>query len=346
MSRSVKTLAVSLVATTALGLLITLQPFASEGDPDVTAEVALTFQDEQIAESSGLVVRGDRVFTINDSGDGPYVYAVDRSSGETVAVTTFDDEDPEDLEAIAPGSGRSLWVGDIGDNQRSRGSVRVHRLVPSPTGGTVEARSFDLVYPDGAHDAETLLVHPRTEELLVVTKRPFIGGVVYRAPTPLREGELHQLQEVGAVSGMVTDGAFLPDGRHVVVRTVGGAAVYTYPGFDKVAEFALPVQDQGEGIAIGDDGRVYLSSEGELSDVLVMDLPPLEPADSAVDEAVPTAGGDRGRDDAEDDAGPAPDEGNGAGLGRPPGYVLAAVLGSAVVGLLVRASRRRSRRRR
>lgn len=346
MSRSVKTLAVSLVATTALGLLITLQPFASEGDPDVTAEVALTFQDEQIAESSGLVVRGDRVLTINDSGDGPFVYAVDRSSGETVAVTTFDDEEPEDLEAIAPGRGRSLWVGDIGDNRRSRGSVRVHRLVPSPAGGTVEARTFDLVYPDGAHDAETLLVHPRTEELLVVTKRPFIGGVVYRVPAPLREGRLHQLEQVGAVSGMVTDGAFLPDGRHLVVRTLGAAAVYTYPGFDKVAELVLPVQDQGEGIAVGDDGRIYLSSEGELSDVLVMDLPPLEPAVSPEPEADPAAGENDVRDAAEDDAGPAPDEGNGAGPGRPPGYVLAAVLGSAVVGLLVRASRRRSRRRR
>jgi hypothetical protein len=235
-------------------------------------------------------------------------------------------------------------VGDIGDNRRSRGSIRVHHLEPSPSGGTVDASTFDLVYPDGSHDAETLLVHPRTEELLVVTKRPFIGGVVYRAPSPLREGGLHQLEQVGSVSGMITDGAFLPDGRHVVVRTLGGAAVYTYPGFDKVAEFRLPVQEQGEGIAVGDDGRVYLSSEGELSDVLVMDLPPLEAVDDAADELdepaapAPTA--------ARNDTGPAPDEGNGAGLGRPPGYVLAAVLGSAVVALLVRASRRRGRRRR
>jgi hypothetical protein len=344
MSRSVKTLAVGLVATTAVGLLITLQPFASEGDPDVAPQVALTLQDEEIAESSGLVVRGDRVFTINDSGDGPYVYAVDRASGETVAVTAFDDEDPDDLEAIAPGRGRSLWVGDIGDNRRSRGSIRVHHLEPSPSGGTVDASTFDLVYPDGSHDAETLLVHPRTEELLVVTKRPFIGGVVYRAPSPLREGGLHQLEQVGSVSGMITDGAFLPDGRHVVVRTMGGAAVYTYPGFDKVAEFRLPVQEQGEGIAVGDDGRVYLSSEGELSDVLVLDLPPLEEVDDAADEVdEPAAPVPKG---AGDDTGPAPDEGNGAGLGRPPGYVLAAVLGSAVVGLLVRASRRRGRRRR
>jgi hypothetical protein len=263
-------------------------------------------------------------------------------------VTTFDDEDPEDLEAIAPGRGRSLWVGDIGDNRRARGSIRVHHLEPSPSGGTVDASTFDLVYPDGSHDAETLLVHPRTEELLVVTKRPFIGGVVYRAPGPLREGGLHQLEQVGSVSGMITDGAFLPDGRHLLVRTLGGAAVYTYPGLDKVAELRLPVQEQGEGIAVGDDGRVYLSSEGELSDVLVMDLPPLEAVGDAPDDATDAVGEPAAPAPtaARDDTGPAPDEGNGAGLGRPPGYVLAAVLGSAVVGLLVRASRRRGPRRR
>ena len=339
MSRRVKYLAVlgGLVAVGMLGMLATLSPFASEGDPDLEAEVAVTLQDETIAESSGLVVRGDRLYTVNDSGDGPHVYAVDLATGETTGVTTFDDEEPEDLEAIARGRGQSLWVGDTGDNRRARGSITVHRLVPPPGGGTVRAETYDLAYPDGPHDAETLLVHPRTERVLVVTKRPFLGGVVYQAPEELRAGELHQLEPVGAVSGYVTDGTFLPDGRHVLVRTSGGAAVYTYPGFEKVAEFELPVQDQGEGIAIGDDGRVYLSSEGELSDVLVMDLPPLDPPREAAD---PSSAEPR------DDSGPAPDEGNGAGLGRPRGYVVAAVLGSAVVGLLVRASRRRSRRRR
>ncbi len=340
MSRRIKYLAVlgGLVAVGMLGMVAALSPFASEGDPSLEAEVAVTLQDETIAESSGLVVRGDRLYTVNDSGDGPYVYAVDLGTGETVGVTTFDDEEPEDLEAIARGRGRSLWVADTGDNRRARGSVRVHRLVPPPGGGTVAAETYDLAYPDGPHDAETLLVHPRTERVLVVTKRPFLGGVVYQAPEELRAGELHQLEPVGAVSGFITDGTFLPDGRHVLVRTSGGAAVYTYPGFEKVAEFELPVQDQGEGVAIGDDGRVYLSSEGELSDVLVMDLPPLGSPGEAADPAA--------EPEPENDAGPAPDEGNGAGLGRPRGYVIAAVLGSAVVGLLVRASRRRSRRRR
>lgn len=322
----------ALLASFVIGLAVVYSPFASEGDPELEAEVAVTFQDEAISESSGLVVRGDRLHTINDSGDGPKVYAVDRRTGETVAVDEFSDEEPEDLEALAPGPDGTLWVGDIGDNRRARGSIQVHRFVPSDEGGRVRAATYELAYPDGPHDSEALLVHPRTGRVLVVTKRPIVGGAVYRAPKVLREGGVHQLERAGAVSGMITDGTFLPDGRHVLVRTSGGAAVYTYPGFDRVAEFLLPLQEQGEGIAAGDDGRVYLSSEGVFSDVLVMDLPALDvPADAA-----------------REDSGPVPDEGNGAGSGRL-GYVLGALAGAltgaAVVTVLVRAARRRSRRR-
>ncbi len=333
---------VGLLGGTLAGVLAIVSPFASEGDPDLSAEVVVTFQDEAIDESSGLVVRGDRIYTMNDSGGGPVVYAVDRRTGETAATTTFADQDPDDLEALAPGRRGSLWVGDTGDNRRERGSIRVYHLTPPREGGSVEADSFDLSYPDGPHDAETLLVRPGTQRLFVVTKRPFIGGVVYRAPRTLGADQVNRLEPVAKVSGMITDGTFLPDGDHVLLRTTGGAAVYTFPGWEKVAEFVLPLQDQGEGIAVGRDGRAYLSSEGEHSDVLVMDLPPLDEPAADPTAADPTA--DAGNA-AQHDEGPAPGEEDGALPGRPAGYAVAAVLGSALVALLVRASRRRGRRR-
>jgi hypothetical protein len=340
MNRRDKYLAMGLLATAVITMVVVYSPFASDGAPEVEAEVDVTFRDERIDESSGLVVRGDRLYTINDSGDGPYVYAVDRETGGTVAVNVFAEETPVDLEALAPGRDGTIWVGDIGDNARVRGSIRVHRIEPAHAGGRVPATTYELAYPDRPHDAEALLVHPRTERVLVVTKRPLLGGVVYRAPEELREGKVHQLEAVAKVSGMITDGTFLPDGRHVLLRTSGGAAVYTYPDFERVAEFLLPVQDQGEGIAVGEDGRIYLSSEGEFSDVLVMDMPPLsEPEAGDAAETEPEAG-------EEPPAGPAPETEDGPGLGRPPGYAVAAVAGAALVAVFVRASRRRSRRRR
>ena len=43
----------ALIAVGMLGMVVTLSPFASEGDPSLEAEVAVTFQDATIAESSG-----------------------------------------------------------------------------------------------------------------------------------------------------------------------------------------------------------------------------------------------------------------------------------------------------
>lgn len=360
MSRLIRYFAVGVVgllAIASIGGTASLARFEPDGSADVPAEVVTTLTDDAVDESSGLVVRGDLLFTVNDSGDGPHVYAMDRVSGELTDVSTYDDEDPFDVEAIAPGRGDALWVGDIGDNQRVRGSIRLHRFVRPATGGAERAETYELSYPDGPHDAETLLIHPRTERALVVTKRPLIGGVVFRAPRRLRDGGMHRLEQVAAVPGFVTDGAFFPDGHHVVLRTYGTAGVYTYPGIEPVGEqFDLPLQDQGEGIAVGEDGRLYLSSENVPNDVLAVEVPdevasamdargeteaPADPDPDSTDPAPEAA-------DAvdEDGAGDAAGDGTRPDLGQPQVYLLAAAVGAGVVALLVRAARRRGRRTR
>ena len=72
---------------------------------------------------------------------------------------------------------------------------------------------------------------------------------------------------------MATDGAFFPDGRHLIVRNYTQAAVYTFPDLAEVGSFTLPSQQQGEGIAVLADGSVLVSSEGQYSDVLRVELP-------------------------------------------------------------------------
>lgn len=327
-------------------------PLIPQGAGGGSAEVVTSFADPEIDESSGLVVRGRWIHTVDDSGDGPVVYTVDRVTGETARVTTYADDDPEDVEALAPGSGGTVWVGDIGDNRRARGTLSVHRL--RPAGGRVEPATYRLRYPDGPHDAEALLVHPRTGRLLVVTKRPFLGAEVFRAPARLRPGKLHELEHVSTVPGLVTDGTFLPDGRHVLLRTYSTAAVLTYPGLEPVGDFDLPAQEQGEGVAVGDDGRVYLSSEGVGAEVLVMDLPVRiaralrpEPATSPSPAPGPTPS-PAPSGSAGDGDGPTTASGgggdDGADLLLPAGgYAVAGGLAAAVL-LGLRAARRRGRR--
>ena len=269
------------------GVLVVPFVLAAASTPADRSEVLFSFTDPQIVESSGLAVVGGLVVTTNDSGDSGRVFTVDPSSGDTVGTTQWANE-ATDVEALAPGAKGTVWVADIGDNRAARESVSVTWMPVGRGDRTAEAPSFELVYPDGPHDAESLLADPRTGRLYVVTKEVF-GGTFYAAPEKLSVGAPNRLERAGAVGdalSLATDAAFFPDGRHLIVRGYTVARIYAFPSLAEVATVNLPGQRQGEGIAVDDDGRVLLSSEGVHSDVLRLDLPrdvrdllaPAEPA--------------------------------------------------------------------
>ncbi|WP_148611250.1 hypothetical protein [Nocardioides rubriscoriae] len=269
--RTTRTAARAVALAVAVPFVVGLVDLASAGAAP-SGRVELTFTDPAIVESSGLVARDGLVVTVNDSGDTGRVFAVDRRTGDTVGVTTWSD-DPEDVEALAPAGAGHVWVADIGDNAEARDSVSVTRV---PVGrGDHDVRgdvtTYELVYPGGARDAETLLVDP-DGRLVVVTKGVF-GAEVLRAPARLDPGRPNRMRAVGTARAIATDGAFWPDGRHLVVRGYSSASVYAWPSLGLVARFDLPDQPQGEGITVDEDGVVLISTEGVRTDVLRVRLP-------------------------------------------------------------------------
>lgn len=246
--------------------------------------------DRQVTESSGLVDLGSRVLTINDSGDDAVVYVVDPRTGETVGRTTYADE-VSDVEALALGPDGDVWVGDIGDNGGSRTGVTVHRVPPPRDGDRrVTATTYDLVYRGGARDAETLLVSP--EGRLIVVSKGLFGGQVWQGPEQLSDNRANVLTPVGDAGGLITDGAWFPDGRHVVLRDYDFAYIYdvTETPWRYVHRLNIPDLQQGEGIAVRGDGDLLISSEGQRQPVVVVPLP-TDVAD-AVAPSQAAAGGD------------------------------------------------------
>ena len=264
----------------------------------VQAQVAFTFADARITESSGLAssATGELLFTHNDSGDAARVYAVG-GDGRTVATYLLPGVEPRDWEDMARGpdeQGRSsLWLGDIGDNSAVRGEgIVVHRVLEPVPDGRVEVTteaptSFWLRYPDGPRDAEGLAVHPQTGRLYVVTK-PLVGAAqVYVAPQLLDADGPNVLEQVGTVlprsTGtpggpgigafaqlLVTAAAFSPDGTRFAVRTYTDVYEYAVTGGGlgaalrgEPAVTALPETGQGEGLTYTRDGAaLFVSSEG------------------------------------------------------------------------------------
>ena len=86
-------------------------------------------------------------------------------------------------------------------HDRSEDDERPRVVQPDVRGICDDANHFDVTtlrfaYADGrSHNAEALLVHPKTGRLYVVTKNSS-GGAVYRAPAQLRTGAVNILTKV------------------------------------------------------------------------------------------------------------------------------------------------------
>jgi len=264
-------------------------------------------KDESIDESSGLVASRTSpgaYWTHNDSGDGPFIYAFN-TRGESLAtyrVTGATNRDWEDVAAgPGPQQGRSyLYIGDIGDNDAVRSEVIVYRvpepeLKPTDKNSskkrpltTEPAEAIRLVYPDGKHDAETLLVHPTTGNLYILTKVAFANPTVYEAPAPLTAGNTIRLKKIGQVhvpslfGGALTGGSVSPDGRRVALCDYFQGYELTLPpastNFDdiwkqKMTGFDLGKRKQGEAVTYRIDGRALLAtSEGKHTDLFQVEL--------------------------------------------------------------------------
>jgi len=147
-----------------------------------------------LPEASGLAASRrlpGTLWTHNDSG-GPVVYALD-TAGAITGQLRLTGAKVEDWEAIAVGpcpGGSCIYVGDIGDNDAERKRITVYRVAEpvSGSGGQAPVTGvFHATYPDGAHDAETLLTGP-DGTLFVVTKGDTGPIAVYRFPKELKPG--------------------------------------------------------------------------------------------------------------------------------------------------------------
>ncbi len=263
-----------------------------------------TIGDERITESSGLArsLQHEGIWwTTNDSSDSARIFAVN-SDGEVEAEVTFGAE-PRDVEAIAVGSDGNIYIADIGDNLGDQDKVTVY-VVKEPddlSDQQVKYRAFDFEYPDGPHNAEALLVEPKTDRLFIVTKEGKNGAIysLGKGEQPSRR-DVNTLSRMGTAPAIVTDGTFTPDGKWMILRDPTAMSVWSWPGAKTKLTTSLPLQPRGESIAMGpDDKSVLIGSEGESSPVYQVAIPTKKAAPQATETPKPQSASGSGAADTD-----------------------------------------------
>jgi hypothetical protein len=237
----------------------------------ITGRVA----DPSANELSGLVRSRSQpglLWSHDDSGAGPVLFGL-AADGRVATRPTVTGAQAVDWEDIAAGPARDrralLYIGDIGDNAARRSSVDVYRVAEPRVGATATAPAarLQLRYPDGAHDAEALLVDPLRGDLVIVTK--VLGAArAYRASARLPAGSQTTLRRGAAVSlSLVTAGDVSADGRVVVLRGYDRLAVWLRRGREPLtttlrrtpclSPTSLAGEGQGEAIALDRRGASF-----------------------------------------------------------------------------------------
>jgi hypothetical protein len=249
-------------------------------------EPACTIKDDRLTSVSGMAVRADGTWVINDRGAVLYRLRPDCS------VAAVRDLGPEltklgitltDVEDLAVGPDGWLWLSDTGGNRKARSTVTLVGWKDAET----PVRTVELRYSSGTHDTETLMFDT-VGRAVVVTKVPGSAPAeVFASRLPLGSGgdgtqsltlvgttSLPRVDGAGPGSRLITAGDVDRTGTYVVLRTYTDGWEFDAPDGD-VAEalvsgqprrVPLPKTKQGEAIAYSEDGSELLTT-GEGSPV-------------------------------------------------------------------------------
>ncbi|MEY3733839.1 MAG: hypothetical protein RL347_1198 [Actinomycetota bacterium] len=253
------------------------------------------FDSERLSEISGLAssaLHEGIVWAHNDSGGGPFLYALDIETCEIRATLKVRGVDAVDPEAIAIGTGAggapAIWWGDIGDNTGERRYVEIHEITEPGEllDGAVTPTTY-RVRLDRAEDAEALVADG--DQLWLIGKG-LTGGTIWRLPSPLPQGDTSRAKAVGTEDALVTDAAMRPGGGYAV-RDYSEVRIYSgQPPGTLIERMPLPEQIQGEAMTWTADGTgLIVASEGDDRLLLVPVTSPVENSASQPTDTETTA---------------------------------------------------------
>jgi len=204
--------------------------------------------------------QSSRLFAVSETG-GTNI-AVTDATGAKVGAISFS-ADTESVQGLAVYSG-SLFVGDVGDSKGKRNKITVYKL-PLEVGNQ-SYNSYDFRYPDGAHDAKSVLVSGRGR-IYIVTAGENPG--IYYAELELSRSGVNKLSRASDAPAGVTDGVFLSDGVTMALRTGSGVQVVDASSWETRATLTYQGAPEGESITTFSGDRMLVGAGPQLREEAV-----------------------------------------------------------------------------
>jgi hypothetical protein len=260
-----------------LCILFSATSLAQTASPEILGHLAT----DKIREASGIassVPLKGFYWTHNDSGNKPEVYLLNNKGVliSTIKLDGVSNRDWEDIaEGIGPVKGKSyVYVGDIGDNGGIRKHIRIYRFPePEKIPGAQETVTPDVLtlkFPNGARDAESLMIDPISKQIYIVSKREKEVSLYKTKQLLFKDGDKVVLEKLLKLPyTWVTSGDISKDGHHIVIKTLT-TIYYWHRNSNESVEDAMAkpakelpyvIEKQGEGITItpNNDGYVTIS---------------------------------------------------------------------------------------
>jgi len=106
---------------------------------------------DEIDETSGLAYMDGKLFTINDSGGLPALYAFDTTTGEIIQRILIANATNIDWESLADDNDY-IYIGDFGNNSGNRDDLAIYKVqksdIPLEGDATIESEKITFSYPD------------------------------------------------------------------------------------------------------------------------------------------------------------------------------------------------------
>ncbi len=269
--------------------------------------VAFRVKDARLSRVSGLArdTAGSAYWATNDSSTPGVVFGLS-AKGAVTGTLSFRAR-PVNVQALAV-QGDRLYVADIGDPRENRAQVSVYAFsFPRANGLTVTYNAFDLRYPDGPHDAGTLLASESGRLFVVTSGSP---GAVYAAPAQLSRTSTNPLAKVGEAPASVSDGTFLTGGDQIALVRPGSVDILDATTYRTLSTVPRPASPEPASLTLSLDGATLLvGGRGAHAPVYAVTVPgvgaatPTPTVSPSPTAGQPGSGSDPGADTSADPAG-------------------------------------------